>query len=216
LGGQIGKSLCEDDRLDTAKNLLSKAKEKGVNIYIPTDAVIADNFANDANIKTCKITEIPDGWMGLDAGPETIKMNSEIIQKSKTILWNGPMGVFEMSNFENGTKQAALDIVEATKNIAVPGLTNRSEGMILIPHANRIDFWLITHQNGTDAYTATLIDATATFEIIETDLAIITNTTNPAIVKVNSTGLTGDFTLICTFSTSEELTKIVKVTSLWG
>jgi phosphoglycerate kinase len=115
MGGQIGKSLCEDDRLDTAKNLLSKAKEKGVNIYIPADAVIADNFANDANINTCKITEIPDGWMGLDAGPETIKMNSEIIQKSKTILWNGPMGVFEMSNFENGTKQAALDIVEATK-----------------------------------------------------------------------------------------------------
>lgn len=116
MGGHIGKSLCEDDRLETAKNLLSKAKEKGVNIYIPTDAVIADNFANDANIKTCKITEIPEGWMGLDAGPETVKMNSEVIQKSKTILWNGPMGVFEMSNFENGTKQAALAIVEATKN----------------------------------------------------------------------------------------------------
>jgi phosphoglycerate kinase len=115
MGGQIGKSLCEEDRLETAKNLLSKAKEKGVNIYIPTDAVIADNFANDANIKTCKINEIPDGWMGLDAGPETVKMNSEVIQKSKTILWNGPMGVFEMSNFENGTKQAALAIVEATK-----------------------------------------------------------------------------------------------------
>ena len=116
MGGHIGKSLCEADRLETAKNLLSKAKEKGVNIYIPTDTVIADNFANDANIKTCKITEIPEGWMGLDAGPETVKMNSEVIQKSKTILWNGPMGVFEMSNFENGTKQAALAITEATKN----------------------------------------------------------------------------------------------------
>lgn len=116
MGGNIGKSLCEDDRLETAKNLLSKAKEKGVNIYIPTDAVIADNFANNANIKTCKINEIPDGWMGLDAGPETVKMNSAVIQKSKTILWNGPMGVFEMSNFENGTKQAALDIVKATQN----------------------------------------------------------------------------------------------------
>jgi phosphoglycerate kinase len=116
VGGQIGKSLCEDDRLETAKNLLAKAKEKGVNIYIPTDSVIADNFANDANIKQCKINEIPDGWMGLDAGPETVKMNSEVIKNSKTILWNGPMGVFEMSNFENGTKQAALAIVEATKN----------------------------------------------------------------------------------------------------
>lgn len=116
MGGNIGKSLCEDDRLETAKNLLVKAKEKGVNIYIPTDAVIADNFANDANKKECKIGEIPDGWMGLDAGPETIKMNSEVIKNSKTILWNGPMGVFEMSSFENGTKQAALAIAEATKN----------------------------------------------------------------------------------------------------
>ncbi len=116
MGGNIGKSLCEDDRLDTAKSLLEKAKKMGVNIYIPTDSVIADNFSNDANIKTCKINEIPDGWMGLDAGPETVKMNAEVIKNSKTILWNGPMGVFEMSNFENGSKQAALAIVEATKN----------------------------------------------------------------------------------------------------
>jgi phosphoglycerate kinase len=116
MGGNIGKSLCEDDRLETAKSLLEKAKKMGVNIYIPTDSVIADNFSNDANIKTCKINEIPEGWMGLDAGPETVKMNAEVIKNSKTILWNGPMGVFEMSNFENGTKQAALAIVEATKN----------------------------------------------------------------------------------------------------
>lgn len=116
MGGQIGKSLCEDDRLEVAKELLNKAKAKGVNIYIPTDAVIADNFANDANKKECKISEIPDGWMGLDAGPETVKMNSDVIKNSKTILWNGPMGVFEMSSFENGTKQAANAIVEATKN----------------------------------------------------------------------------------------------------
>jgi phosphoglycerate kinase len=116
MGGKIGKSLCEDDRLDTARSLLEKAKKMGVNIYIPTDSVIADNFANDASIKQSKINEIPDGWMGLDAGPETVKMNSEVIKNSKTILWNGPMGVFEMSNFENGTKQAANAIVEATKN----------------------------------------------------------------------------------------------------
>lgn len=116
MGGKIGKSLCEDDRLEIAKSLLEKAKAKGVNIYIPTDAIIADNFANDANKKECKITEIPDGWMGLDAGPETVKMNGDVIKNSKTILWNGPMGVFEMSSFENGTKQAANAIVEATKN----------------------------------------------------------------------------------------------------
>ncbi len=116
MGGNIGKSLCEDDRLETAKELLAKAKQKGVNLYIPTDVVIADNFANDANKKECKIDAIPDGWMGLDIGVESIKHNTEIIKNSKTILWNGPMGVFEMSNFENGTKQAAFAIVEATKN----------------------------------------------------------------------------------------------------
>ncbi len=116
MGGQIGKSLCEDDRLEIAKELISKAKTKGVNLCIPVDAVIADNFANDANKKETDIDKIPDGWMGLDIGPKTIKMFGDIIKNSKTILWNGPMGVFEMSSFENGTKQAAFDIVEATKN----------------------------------------------------------------------------------------------------
>ena len=116
MGGTIGKSLCEDDKLDLAKELLLKAKAKGVNLYIPTDAVIADNFANDANIKHCNINEIPDGWMGLDISTETIKTYSEVIKNSKTILWNGPMGVFEMSSFENGTKEVAFAICEATKN----------------------------------------------------------------------------------------------------
>ncbi len=116
MGGQIGKSLCEDDRLEIAKELISKAKAKGVNLCIPVDAIIADNFANDANKKEVDIDKIPDGWMGLDLGPKTIKTFGEIIKNSKTILWNGPMGVFEMSSFENGTKQAAFDIVEATKN----------------------------------------------------------------------------------------------------
>jgi phosphoglycerate kinase len=115
MGGTIGKSLCEDDKLDLAKELLLKAKAKGVNLYIPTDAVIADNFANDANIKHCNINEIPDGWRGLDISTETIKTYSEVIKNSKTILWNGPMGVFEMSNFENGTKEVAFAICEATK-----------------------------------------------------------------------------------------------------
>jgi phosphoglycerate kinase len=116
MGGTIGKSLCEDDKLELAKELLEKAKAKGVNLYIPTDAIIADNFANDANTKESDIRNIPDGWMGLDISTGTIKTYSEVIKNSKTILWNGPMGVFEMSSFENGTKQVALAIAEATKN----------------------------------------------------------------------------------------------------
>lgn len=115
MGGTIGKSLCEDDKLELAKELLEKAKAKGVNLYIPTDAVIADNFANDANVKESDINTIPDGWMGLDISTGTVKTYSEVIKNSKTILWNGPMGVFEMSSFENGTKQVALAIAEATK-----------------------------------------------------------------------------------------------------
>jgi phosphoglycerate kinase len=116
MGGKIGKSLCENDRLEIARQLIEKAKAKGVNLMIPKDAVIADNFANDANKKECDINNIPDGWMGLDVGPKTIKEFGDVIKKSKTILWNGPLGVFEMSSFENGTKQAAYDIAEATKS----------------------------------------------------------------------------------------------------
>ncbi len=115
MGGSIGKSLCEDDKLDLAKELLQKAKARGVNLYIPTDAIIADNFANDAATKHSAINAIPEGWMGLDISTETINTYSEVIKNSKTILWNGPMGVFEMSSFENGTKQVALAIAEATK-----------------------------------------------------------------------------------------------------
>jgi phosphoglycerate kinase len=114
-GGKIGKSLVEEDRLDTALKILNDAKAKGVNIYIPVDAVVADNFANDANKQTVDIKSIPDGWMGLDIGPETEKIYADVISKSKTILWNGPMGVFEMRSFEHGTKSAAEAIVKATK-----------------------------------------------------------------------------------------------------
>jgi phosphoglycerate kinase len=116
LGGKIGKSLCEDDRIDTARELIGKAKIRGVNLCIPMDAVIADNFSNDANKKESDINNIPDGWMGLDIGERTIKQFGDIIRGSKTILWNGPMGVFEMSSFERGTRQAAYDIAEATKS----------------------------------------------------------------------------------------------------
>ncbi len=115
MGGSIGGSLCEDDKLELAKELLEKAKTKGVKLYIPTDAIIADKFANDANTKESNINSIPDGWMGLDISTGTITVFSEVIKNSKTILWNGPMGVFEMSSFENGTKQVALAIAEATK-----------------------------------------------------------------------------------------------------
>ncbi|MBI2721241.1 MAG: phosphoglycerate kinase [Bacteroidetes bacterium] len=118
MGGKIGKSLCEDDRLETAKQLLDKAKAKGIAMHIPVDAVIADDFSNDANTKEVDITQIPEGWMGLDIGSNSIKQFGEVIKKSKTILWNGPMGVFEMSNFEKGTKQVAYDIAEATKGAA--------------------------------------------------------------------------------------------------
>jgi phosphoglycerate kinase len=116
MGGQIGKSLCEEDRLEVANELIKKAKAKGVNLCIPVDAIVADNFINDANKNHVDISKIPDGWMGLDIGNETIKIFGDIIKNSKTILWNGPMGVFEMSSFENGTKQIAFDIVEATKH----------------------------------------------------------------------------------------------------
>jgi phosphoglycerate kinase len=115
LGGKIGKSLCEDDRLEIARELIGKAKVKGVNLCIPLDAVIADNFANDANKQEVAIDEIPDGWMGLDTGAKTNQIFGDIIRQSRTILWNGPMGVFEMSSFESGTKQAAYAIAEATK-----------------------------------------------------------------------------------------------------
>lgn len=116
LGGQIGKSLCEEDRLDIAKELISKAKVRGVNLCIPVDAIAADQFSNEASKKEVDIDKIPEGWMGLDIGSKSIQLFGDIIKRSKTILWNGPMGVFEMSSFENGTKAAAYDIVEATKN----------------------------------------------------------------------------------------------------
>jgi phosphoglycerate kinase len=114
-GGNVGGSLVEEDKLDIALKIVSEAKAKGVNIYIPVDTIIADKFANDANNKTVDIKNIPSGWMGLDIGPETEKIYAEVIANSKTILWNGPMGVFEMENFEHGTKAVAEAIVAATK-----------------------------------------------------------------------------------------------------
>ncbi|MFH1004990.1 MAG: phosphoglycerate kinase [Bacteroidota bacterium] len=114
LGGNIGKSFVEEDKLEIAKNILSEAKKLGVEINIPVDCIIADNFSNDAHHKICNIKAIPDGWMGLDIGPKTEIFFHDIILKSKTILWNGPMGVFELNNFEHGTKAVAMAIAEST------------------------------------------------------------------------------------------------------
>lgn len=115
-GGQIGQSLCEDERLETCREILTKAKEKGVHIHLPKDSTIADRFAADAETKVAPSNQIPDGWMGLDIGTEAIAQFREVLLASKTILWNGPMGVFEMKAFENGTKSVAEAVVEATAN----------------------------------------------------------------------------------------------------
>ncbi|HOU30731.1 MAG TPA: phosphoglycerate kinase [Bacteroidales bacterium] len=115
MGGKIGKSLCEEDKLDLALNLINKAKEKGVNLYLPVDSVNADKFENDAQTSVSPVDDVPDGWMGLDIGEKTIEKYREVIMNSKTILWNGPMGVFEMEKFSKGTVAIARAIAEATE-----------------------------------------------------------------------------------------------------
>ena len=115
LGGNIGSSLVEEDKIPLALSLIQQAKDKGVNLCLPIDSVIADAFSNDANISTAMNNAIPDGWMGLDIGEKSIQVMEEILSQSKTILWNGPMGVFEMSNFEAGTKAVAIAVVKATQ-----------------------------------------------------------------------------------------------------
>ena len=113
-GGKIGKSLCEEDKLDLALDILKKAQEKGVKVFLPVDAVNADAFDANANTSVSKIDETPDGWMGLDISDESIRIFSDVIEKSKTILWNGPMGVFEMDKFSKGTSAIAQAIARAT------------------------------------------------------------------------------------------------------
>lgn len=115
-GGNIGNSICEEDKLDLALDIMKKAKEKGVNLVLGSDCVAADAFSNDAKTIVCKVTEIPDGWMGLDAGPESIGAFADVIVPAKTILWNGPAGVFEFENFTAGSRAIAEAIVEATRN----------------------------------------------------------------------------------------------------
>lgn len=115
-GGKIGKSICEDDKLDVALDVIKKAKENGVNLVLGTDCIAADDFSNDAHTQVCPANDIPDGWEGLDAGPETRKAFAEAIKGAKTILWNGPAGVFEFDNFIGGSKAIADAIAEATAN----------------------------------------------------------------------------------------------------
>ncbi len=115
-GGKIGSSLCEDERLQTAIEILEKAKAKNVSIHLPEDSVIADKFAADANTNTSPSDAIPDGWMGLDIGAKAAGIFSEVIKKSKTVLWNGPMGVFEMQKFQAGTKAIAIAVAESTQS----------------------------------------------------------------------------------------------------
>lgn len=115
-GGKIGDSICEDDKQDLAMEILKKAEEKGVKVHLPVDVIAADGFNNDANTQEVAVNEIPDGWQGLDAGPKTLENFKGVILQSRTILWNGPIGVFEMENFQNGTKAIGYAIEEATKN----------------------------------------------------------------------------------------------------
>lgn len=115
-GGKIGSSLCEEDRIQTAVDLLKKATEKGVSIHLPEDSVIADKFDANANTQIAPSDAIPDGWMGLDIGPKARGVFAEVINKSKTLLWNGPMGVFEMEKFQAGTKAVADAVAESTGN----------------------------------------------------------------------------------------------------
>lgn len=115
LGGKIGDSICEDDKQELALEILAKAKEKNVQIHLPVDVIAADGFKNDANTKVLAVNEIPDGWQGLDAGPKSLENFRTVILESKTILWNGPLGVFEMENFATGTIELGNFIAEATE-----------------------------------------------------------------------------------------------------
>ncbi|MCD0469375.1 phosphoglycerate kinase [Flavobacterium sp. JAS] len=116
LGGKIGNSICEDDKQELALEILRLAKEKGVQIHIPVDVIAADDFSNTANTKVVDVREIPDGWQGLDAGPKSLENFKKVILESKTILWNGPLGVFEMESFAKGTIALGDYIAEATEN----------------------------------------------------------------------------------------------------
>lgn len=120
-GHEVGNSLLEEDKIDLAKSFIDKAKEKGVNLYMPADVVVTKEFSNDTETKVVSISEIPSDWMGLDIGPETVKTYADVIKNSKLVIWNGPMGVFEMSSFENGTKSVAQAMAETEAYTIIGG-----------------------------------------------------------------------------------------------
>ncbi|USK38492.1 phosphoglycerate kinase [Cytobacillus firmus] len=120
-GHEVGKSLLEEDKIDLAKSFMEKAKEKGVNFYMPVDVVVADDFSEEANIKTVAIEEIPSDWEALDIGPKTRDIYSDVIQNSKLVIWNGPMGVFELNKFAGGTRAVAEALAEANDTYSVIG-----------------------------------------------------------------------------------------------
>jgi phosphoglycerate kinase len=113
-GGKIGKSLCEDDQMELALSIIEKAKQKNVKLYFSGDVIIADAFSNDANTKICADNKIPDGWLGMDVAPDTLKEWEAVLRASKTVLWNGPVGVFEMPKFANGTTGIAKILADIT------------------------------------------------------------------------------------------------------
>jgi len=138
LGYSIGKSLCEDDRIEASKEILQKAKDLNVKILLPTDVVVAQEFKNDTEFKTVSVKDIPEDWMGLDIGYQTIQAYSEVIQSSKTILWNGPMGVFEMDNFAKGTFSIAQAVAKSTQNGAY-SLIGGGDSAAAIEKANLVN-----------------------------------------------------------------------------
>lgn len=115
-GGQIGDSICEDDKMDLALDILKKAKEKNVQIHLPIDVIAADEFSNDANTRVSEINKIEEGWQGLDAGPKSRVVLDAVVNRARTILWNGPLGVFELENFAGGTIALGKSIAQATQN----------------------------------------------------------------------------------------------------
>jgi len=137
-GGNIGNSICEEDKTDLTLDLLKKAEKKNVKVYLPTDNKIADDFSNDANMRFVATGAIPDGWEGLDIGPETIKTFGEVILNSKTILWNGPMGVFEFENFATGTKSIAEYVAQATAKGAF-SLIGGGDSVAAVRQMNLVD-----------------------------------------------------------------------------
>lgn len=142
MGGSIGNSLVEEDKLELASTLIKKAKNLGVNLLLPIDSIIADDFNNSANTQVSMNNMIPDGWMGLDIGPQAAQVFANTVKESKTVLWNGPMGVFEMENFANGTKVVAEAIVEATKNggFSLIGGGDSAAAINMLGHGNDVSY----------------------------------------------------------------------------